>query len=315
MAAIGGGLQRRRLGRTGMVVTELSLGGVGFGGLYGPVAEQKATEAVHRAVDVGINYVDTSPLYMESEARLGLALAQMGGKPSNLLLSTKMGTHPARRGDYSAEGARWSVENSLRLMGVDMVDCLLIHDPRSDAELEQALGPGGAVEALERMKAEGKVRSIGLGVREHRYHRRAIQSGKIDAILTYADFTLVRQTAAPLIEEAAAAGIGVIVAQALLAGLLAGPDPLLDERLQKHPDVTAARNWWLWARERNISLPALAIQYCLRNPNTGCVLVGAKTAKEVEENVVAATQPIDESIWREVEERIHSGKGQATVRT
>jgi len=179
---IEGSLNPRRLGRTGMVVTELSLGGVGFGGLYGPVAEQVATQAVHRAVEVGINYVDTSPLYMESEARLGLALAQMGGKPTNLLLSTKMGTHPARRGDYSAEGARWSVENSLRLMGVDGVDCLLIHDPRSDTELEQALGPGGAVEALERMKAAGKVRSIGLGRREPCCRRRSIQFGTIDAM-------------------------------------------------------------------------------------------------------------------------------------
>src|SRR5438093_1436471 len=184
-------LRKRRLGRTHMEVTELALGGVGIGGLYGPVSEDEAERVVRTALDLGINYLDTSPLYRQSEERIGRIFARLGGKPKDLYLSTKTGTHPARRGDYSAEGTRWSVENSLRLLGVDEVDCLLLHDPRSAAELEQALGPGGAVDELERMKQEGKVRAIGLGVREHRYHRRAIQSGRIDVILTYADYTLV----------------------------------------------------------------------------------------------------------------------------
>lgn len=307
------GLPRRRLGKTEMVVTELSLGGVGIGGLYGPVPEAEAAGAVRRAVDLGINYVDTSPLYLESEERLGHVFRQMGGKPAHLFLSTKMGTHPARRGDYSAAGARWSVENSLRLLGVGSVDCLLIHDPRSNAELEQALGPGGAVEELERMKGEGKLRAIGLGCRPHSYHRRAIHSGKIDVILTFADYNLLRQSAAPLMAEAAAAGVGVILAQTLAAGLLAGPDPRGDARLRQRPELTAAVNWWEWARERDVPLQALALQFGLRNPHVGCCLVGAKTAREVEENVAAATHPIDPAIWNEVAERIGAGTGQSVA--
>lgn len=304
-------LPRRRLGRTHMIVSELSLGGVGIGGLYGEITDEDAAGAVQRALALGINYIDTSPLYRESEARLGRIFAAMGGKPGHLYLSTKTGTHPARRGDYSAEGTRWSVENSLRLLGVDALDCVLIHDPRSEAELEQALGPGGAVEELERLREQGIVRTIGLGVREHHYHRRAIRSGKIDVILTYADYTLVRQTAASLIDEAYEAGVGVIAAQAFLAGLLAGPDPASDERLRARPDYAAARDWWLWARQRGLSLPALALQFVLRNPRVGCVLVGAKTAREVEENVAALRTPIPDEVWHEVEARIQSGAGQA----
>jgi aryl-alcohol dehydrogenase-like predicted oxidoreductase len=304
------GIPTRRLGRTHMVVTELSLGGVAIGGLYGPVAEDEAAGAVRRALELGITYVDTSPLYKESEARLGRVFAAMGGKPAGVFLSTKMGTHPARRGDYSADGARWSVENSLRLLNVESVDCLLIHDPRSDAELEQALGPGGAVEELERMKGEGKVRAVGLGVREHRYHRRAIQSGKIDVLLTYADYNLVNQTAAPLMAEARAAGVGVVLAQVILAGLLAGPNPARDERLRARPEFDAASDWWAWARERGVPLQALALQFGLRNADVGCVLIGAKTAREVEQNVAALTQPIDATVWQQVEDRIQSGAGQ-----
>lgn len=307
-------LRRRRLGRRGMggaEVTELALGTVGVGGFYGEVAEEEAVRTLERGVELGINYVDTSPLYKEAEARIGKWIRGRGGRPKGLILSTKLGTHPARRGDYSAAGARWSVQNSLELTGAGHFDCVLIHDPRSMAELEQALGPGGAVEELGRMKEEGLVRSVGLGVREHEYHRRAIESGKVDVILTYADYTLVRQTAAPLIELAAQHGVGVILAQLVHAGQLAGPDPTKDRRLADRPELQAAYDWWKWARERQVSLPALAIQFGLRNPHVGCALVGAKAAREVEENVGYVQERIPEEIWREAEERIASGKGQA----
>jgi aryl-alcohol dehydrogenase-like predicted oxidoreductase len=304
-------LKTRQLGRSGMVVTELGLGTVGIGGFYGPVEQDEAIRALERGIELGINYVDTSPLYKDAEVRIGRWLRERGGLPKGMCLSTKMGTHPDRRGDYSAAGARWSVENSLKTMGVTAFDCVLIHDPRDMADLEQALGPGGAIEELGRMKQEGIVRSVGLGVREHHYHRRAIQSGKVDLILTYADYSLVRQTAAPLIEEAAAAGVGVLLAQLVHAGQLAGPDPTKDERLKDRPELPAAYDWWKWAQEREVSLPALAIQFGLRNPHVGCALVGAKAAHEVEENVRYVGELIPDEIWREVDERIRSGQGQS----
>ena len=149
-------------------------------------------------------------------------------------------------------------------------------------------------------------------MREHEYHRRAIESGKVDVILTYADYTLVRQTAAPVIEAAAEKGVGVLLAQLVHAGQLAGPDPTKDARLADRPELKAAYDWWVWAREREVSLPALAIQFGLRNGNVGCALVGAKAAREVEENIGYVQEEISEEVWREVEERIRSGKGQAS---
>jgi aryl-alcohol dehydrogenase-like predicted oxidoreductase len=294
-----------------MMVTELALGGVGIGGMHGPLPEEEAAGAVRRAIELGINYVDTSPLYLESEARIGRAFRQMGGKPDHVYLSTKTGTHPQRRGDYTAAGTRWSVENSMRLLGVDSLDLVLVHDPRSEAELGQALGPGGAVDELERMKTEGKVRAVGLGVREHHYHRRAIHSGRVDAILTYADYNLIRQTAGPLIDAAHAAGVGVILAQIVLSGLLAGGDPAQLQRLHGRPDYAEGLDWWRWAQERGVDLLAVAIQFGLRNPKIGCIPIGAQRASEVEQNVAAAAKPIDESIWQEVAQRISTGAGQA----
>lgn len=295
-------LARRKLGRTDLDVTELSLGGVGLGGMRTVDDDDSATATVRHALSVGINYLDTSPLYHQSERRIGLAFQRLGGRPAGLHLSTKTGTHPLRRGDYSAEGTRWSVENSLHLLGVDSVDLLLVHDP---ATMDPVLAPGAALDELERMRGEGKLRWIGLGVREHDKLRTAIRSGRFDAILTFADYNLVRQTAAPLIDEAAAAGVGVVLAQVFIAGLLAGPDPA-ESKYANQPDAGPARNWWLWAREREIPLRALALQYGLRNPNVSTVLVGADTPEQIDEIRAAATHPIPESIWEEVEQRIAS---------
>ncbi len=283
-----------------MVVTEVSLGGVGLGGMRTTNDDGLAIATVRRAWERGINYLDTSPLYLESERRIGLALQSLGGRPAGLYLSTKTGTHPLRRGDYSAEATRWSVENSLRFLGVDSVDLLLVHDPDS---LEPVLAPGGALDELERMRDEGKFRWIGLGVREHDKLLTAIRSGRFDAILTYADYNLVRQTATPLIEEAAAAGVGVILAQVFLAGLLVGIDPA-ESLYADRPEARLARDWWLWARERGVSLRSVALQYGLRNPLVGTVLAGADAPEQVDEIVAAAFDPLPPEIWDEVAERI-----------
>jgi aryl-alcohol dehydrogenase-like predicted oxidoreductase len=296
-------IERRRLGRTGMDTTIVGCGGVAIGSFHADenVPEQSAIDTIRHALDVGVNYLDTSPLYKDSERRFGLALQAVGGLPAGAYLSTKTGTHPDHRGDYSAATTRWSVENSLRLLGRDAVDLVLVHDPQS---MEPVLARGGAVDELERMRGEGKLRSIGLGCRPHDFHRQAIRDGRFDAILTFADYNLVRQTAAPLIDEAHAAGVGVIVAQVVLAGSLAGPDPLENPHTKNRPDAPAAHEWWRWAREREVPLQAVAIQWVLRNPRVSTILIGPKTPDEVEQNVRMATMPLPEGIWAEVDERI-----------
>ena len=117
----------------------------------------------------------------------------------------------------------------------------------------------------------------------------------------------MRQTAASLIDEAHAAGVGVIVAQAVLAGSLAGPDPLANPHTAHRPDAPAAHGWWAWARERGVPIQALAIQWVLRNPKVGTILIGPKTPAEVEENVRMATMPLPQGIWVEIDERIGRG--------
>ena len=297
-------IPRRLLGRTGMRVTELAFGGVAIGSFHEEIDDTGAITAVHRALAVGINYYDTSPLYKESERRVGLAFKALGGLPDGVYLSTKTGTHPDHRGDYSAATTRWSVENSLSLLGVDSVDLVMVHDP---ASMEPVLAKDGAVDELIRLRDEGKIRAIGLGQRNHAFHRLAIQDGRFDALLTFADYNLVRQTASTLIDEAHAAGIGVIVAQAVLGGQLAGPDPLMNDRMRARPESAQSHAWWAWARMRGVPLQAVAVQWVLRNPKIGCILIGPRTAAEVAENMIMASYPLPEGIWDEVDARVASG--------
>jgi aryl-alcohol dehydrogenase-like predicted oxidoreductase len=294
---------RRRLGRAGFEVTALSLGGAGLGGLYGPVPEEAAVQTVLRAVDLGINYIEGAPFYGECEQRYAKALAALGGRPSGLHVCTKVGMHPARHGDYSAVAARWSVEESLKILGLDSVDLVQVH--AIDAiDMTTVLGRQGAVAELERMRDEGKVRAIAFAIRGAGYHRQAIASGRFDAILIHDDFSLIRRTDDTVIAEAAAAGVGVLVGRALMTGLLAGPDPMANERLATHPDAPAARDWRRWAQERGVPLQAVALQFAMRHPGVSSVVVGASLPREIEENVSAATFPLPEAIWADVEERM-----------
>ena len=151
----------------------------------------EAVEAVHQAIDLGINYLDTAPLYGESERRVGLALAD-GNWREKIYLATKTGTHPEWRGDFSAAGTRRSVENSLRLLNTDYLDVCLVHDPDS---MDPVVAKGGALDELQRMREDGLIKFIGIGVRQHEFHKIAIETGIVDVILTYLDYTLLNQTA------------------------------------------------------------------------------------------------------------------------
>jgi D-threo-aldose 1-dehydrogenase len=196
-------------------------------------------------------------------------------------------------------------------MGVTSVDCLLVHDPRDQTEMDAVLAHGGALDTLEALEAEGKLRSIGLGCRPHRFHRQAIDTGRFDLMLTFGDYNLMRQTAAPLIEAAHDSGMGVIAAWSIGSGLLAGPDPRTVARLENHPDLEAAIDWWEWARDRAVDLRAVAIQWVLRNRKVGCTLVGARDGVAMSQNLASSLAPLPDAIWPEVEERIRSGKGQS----
>ncbi len=290
-------LPMRRLGRTELEVTCLGMGGAGLG--RGDVTDDEAVEAVHRAIDLGINYLDTAPLYGESERRVGLALAD--GWREKIYLATKTGTHPEWRGDFSGPGTRRSVENSLRLLGTDYLDVCLVHDPDS---MDPVVAKGGALDELQRMREEGLIKFIGLGVRQHEFHKTAIETGVVDVILTYLDYTLLSQTANEwLLPLAAENDIGIINGSPIAMGLLSGVEPDVSaERMHLGTsDAEKAHRLWQWATDNGLNLLNLAIQFCFRQPRIAMNLTGSKNASEVEQNFAAATTPFPDEVWEKLQ--------------
>jgi len=289
-----GELQIRRFGRTEMRVKAIGLG-------CGPLGEprrtdQEAIECVRRAIELGINFLDTSPLYEESERRVGLALE--GGYREAIYLQTKIGTHPLRRGDYTAEATKWSVGNSLKLLKTDYLDSVLIHDPD---DIEDPLGPGRCLDTLLRMKEEGIIGHVGLGVRSHAFHRRIIETGLSDISLTYLDYTLLNQSAAETVMPLAAKhDIGIILASILgsRGGPLTGREP------QEHP---VAHAMWQWCRERGLDIRHLAIQFCLAAPIGGMIMPGPGSKQHVDDCYRMATTQIAPEIWRDFREQFGVG--------
>jgi len=307
------GLTRNRLGRTGFYVTALGLGGAHLGRTPGGYSDELAVATVHRALELGVNLIDTSPMYGESQRRIGMALDEWyssGGRRQDIIISTKTGRASDGAKDYSADGTRRSVEQSLGLLRTDYLDIMLVHDPD---DLSPVLGPGGALEALQELKAQGVVRAIGLGVRSHELHRRCIETGDFEVSLTHCDYNLVEQSAAVgVLTPAAAHDVGVLNGAAVLLGLLSGRDPreiapqlrsfATEERMLR------ACALWDWAQARGVSLLALNLQFCMRESRIASTLAGASSPEEIETDVAAVSEGIPEDVWQELHDRIEADK-------
>ncbi len=297
-------LPRRRLGRSNLDVPAMALGGAGLGSR--DLSDDEAIATIHCAVDAGVDYFDTSPLYGESERRFGLALE--GVDRGTLVISTKTGTHPDRAGDYSWDGTMWSVENSLGLLKTDYLDLVLAHDPnryRDEDGMAPIFAERGALEALEDLKRQGVIRAIGLGQKRFDYHRQAIESGRFDVILTFNNYHPLDVSAAdwllPLAEQR---DVGVLNGSPMAHGLLSGQDPAIVAA--EHPWIQSAeilpdaQRLYEWCRQENLSMAALVFQFCLRQPLIHCTLSGAKTRAELETNLRAATMQLPDGVWEEL---------------
>ncbi|NMM22754.1 MAG: aldo/keto reductase [Phycicoccus sp.] len=293
-------LELRQLGKTQMNVTAVSLGGAGLGGIFGPVGDADGVAAVEKALELGMNYLDTSPKYGEAERRMGLALR--GVPRDSYYLASKVGTHPQKPGDYSAEAARWTVARSLEVLGVDYLDVCHIHEPEPH-QLNAALAPGGAMEALVALKQEGIIRNIGIGVQDHDLHQQAVDTGHIDVCMMVNDYTLLRQYADDIFSLAEARGLGLVNGAALAMGLLSGRDPDTigtDRWTPPAAEVQAAKQVHTWCAERGVPVLALALQFSLQQRRFDCTLVGAATASEVVGCWEALKFEIPEKVWEEL---------------
>lgn len=287
------------LGRTGLSVSKLSLGGAQFGQQYGPLSVPQAAEVVHAAIDAGVNLIDTSAFYGKgtSETILGEVLA--GGWREKVAICTKAGRLDRDVFDFTPAGMRACVEGSLRRLRTDHVDILLAHDIEFADDFERVFTE--TADVLHRLKAEGKTRFVGMSCLPLGLLKQAIERCKLDVVVSYCHFNLQDQTLlTDLLPVAVWHGVGVLNASPLGMGLLTnhGPQPW-------HPggeDVKAAcRAAAELCKSRGADISFLGMQYCFAEDRIPSTVSGAATVNELRTNLRALTEPMDSQLLADVE--------------
>jgi aryl-alcohol dehydrogenase-like predicted oxidoreductase len=296
----------RTLGKTGLTVSELGMGGL-FVSSFAAEREE-GCRAVRRALELGINYVDTAPGYLDSEEVMGEALE---GVEQPYILSTKLGGRPQPFDARDAEALRRSVEESLRLLHRETIDILMIHEPDRPGQYdwfpdwERFHGP--VVELLAELKVEGVIRYTGLGGTTAYTLPHIIATGQYDVVLTAFNYSLLwREAEIAVLPEAVKQGMGIIIGSPLQQGALARcyvEDVEKGARWLSPPRRAQFLRLYSLVDDLGISLPELALRFVLSNPDISTVLTGARSVAEVEANVRSAEKgPLPQDVLDAIQE-------------
>ena len=296
------------LGRTGLRVSRVGFGGGGIGQVWGPTTEAESVRAIHRALELGVNFFDVAPAYGQgtAEAVLGRALQ---GRQESVVVATKV--RLAAEMHDIAGAVRTSVEASLRRLRREAVDVLHIHNrftPRRGdrphaLSADDALGP--VLDAYHQMQHTGKTRFIGISAMEPDVLtvRRILHSGHFDTVLAY--YNLLNWTAqepAPpgvslwdngqIIPLATALNIGVIGIRSHAAGALSQQvdRPIPPGTLLAH-DVASAQTLDFLLDGPMRTLSQAAMVFCLMNKDIATIVPGVKNVAEMEELVGCVALP------------------------
>lgn len=298
----------RPLGSTGLRVTPLTVGGAPLGSMpknFGyDVSVDQGVATARAALTGPIRALDTSSAYSagESERRIGLALREVGGLPEGYLLSTKI-SRDLTIGDFSGAEMRRSIAGSLERLGVDAVPLVYLHDPENTT-FEAATAPGGPVDVLLELKERGVARAIGVAGGPTDLMARYVRTGHFDVLLTHNRWTLVNRNAGPLIDLAVERGLGVVNAAVFGGGILAGGSSGSDRYAYRPapPEVLdAVRRIEQVADGAGVPLAALAVQLSTRDPRIATTVVGVSRPERIEQNVIAATTPVDPAVFDEID--------------
>jgi len=293
----------------------LVFGGGPIGGLYAPVSDESAAATLQGAWDAGIRAFDTAPHYGVglSEQRIGDFLA---GRPrAEFVVSTKVGRRlmPAvgpvdgadgfygtpelrRVRDYSADGALRSLEDSLRRLRLDRVDIALIHDP--DEHMAEALDR--AYPALARLRSEGAVGAIGVGVNSASLAEWFVTRCDLDCVLVAGRYTLLDDSAArSLFPLCLTRGVAVLAGGVFNSGILAGGDRY-DYALAPPGLLAQARRIAEVCARYDVPVAAAALRYVLRHPAVTAAVVGARTPDEIRADAGYLSLDIPDALWAEL---------------
>ncbi len=298
MAVKSGSCPRRRWGKTELSIPVIPFGTQGFGNHFGFVSDEDACALMRHAISLGVNHFDSARCYGDSLRKVGVALKQGVIKRDEIILGGRVCCHSAAQWggygqgdpDYTAEHVLVDVADQLEILGTDHFDMLFVHDPPT---IEPTLAPGGTLEGLERAKERGWTNFIGYGMHPHASHLAVIETGRTDALLTFNDYNLLRQSAAEdILPAAAAKDMGVLNGWSIMRGWLTGkPVESFAPRDKWVEDHHRAERMRLWFEERGVNMLEFTLQFCLREKRIHGNPLGNLNTEQLEWNVAAVQAP------------------------
>jgi D-threo-aldose 1-dehydrogenase len=280
------------------------------------VSEQRAFDTLRAVFGSPLNFLDTAASYGdgESERRIGEALSEIGGLPECCVLATKADRDP-KTGDFSGDQMRRSVERSLRLLGLDQLQLVHLHDPEYLDEpgrepFEYMMAPGGPVETLANLKEEGVIEHLGIAGGPVDLLIQFVETGVFEAVVTHNRYTLVNRTAEPLLDVATQRDVAALNAAPYGSGILAkGPDAYARYEYREAPQemVERVRKMESACRELGVPLAGAALQFSLRDPRVVSTIVGISRPERVEQTIELATHPIPDELWPRLDSLVPPG--------
>ena len=300
-------MYKRPLGRTGLEVTSVCVGTSALGSFpaqYGyEVDTETAVETIKRVFDGPLNFIDTSNEYGggDSERRIGQAIAEAGGVPDGFVLATKVDPIPGTT-DFSGARVRASIEESLERLGLDVLPLVYLHDPEK-ITFEQGVGRGGPLEALVALRDEGIIGSLGVAGGPIDLEIQYVKTDAFDVVISHNRFTLVEQSAEPLLKEAQRRGVAFVNAAPFGGGMLVkGPDAVPTYCYAPASDARIARvkRMERLCADLDVPLAAAALQFSTRDPRVASTIVGMSEPTRVDQTVALLETPIPDELWDEL---------------
>jgi D-threo-aldose 1-dehydrogenase len=216
-------------------------------------------------------------------------------------LQTKEGRDP-KTNDYSGDTVKRRMERSLRLLGLDRIEVVFLHD-QEWTTFEAAMARGGPVDVLQRFRDEGVIGHLGVAGGPIPIQMQYVETGLFDAVIHHNRYTLLNRSAEPLIEAAAARGMAVLNAAPYGSGILAkGPDayPRYAYQQASADMIDRTRQFAAIAERHGVPLPAVALQFSTRDPRLTTTIVGMSRPERIAETIRYLTTPIPEELWQEI---------------
>jgi D-threo-aldose 1-dehydrogenase len=295
---------KRVLGTTGLMVDPVCIGAAEIGSMghiYPDVSDEHAFETIRAVLDGPCSFLDTSASYGESERRIGAVLGERGGLPEGFVLSTKVHPYPFSSGNGGDETRR-SVERSLRLLNLDQLQLVYLHDPEN-ISFEAAMASGGPVDTLRRCKEEGLIAHLGVAGGPIDLMIRYVETAIFEVVLSHNRFTLLNTSAGRLWDTAGKQGVAVVNAAPYGGGLLSkGPGAITNYAYRSAPDdlLTRARRIEEICVRHGVPLAAAALHFSLRDPRVISTAVGVSRPERVGQTVALVQQTIPDDLWIEL---------------